>query len=319
MKYFTLAILFFLSINGCKLAHQNLTPTQQGIITSYISKPIQHTNLSVFQGQVHDLKDTLPLPFVNVYLYKNEAMVKGVLTDLEGNFKFSDLEIGSYVLKIIASGYKSADVKFDLKTPSEISMILSIERIEIQVEKPVIYLYPTEKKEISVKLNYLGKLTHSYPKYPEDGWKVVAEPNGTLWDHQGMEFYGLFWEGIPSKPLLLKDGFVIEGSNTAKFLEEKLAYLGLNRREANEFIMYWLPRMENNAYNLIHFSGDDYHKQAELLVTPAPETIIRVMMLTKPLSSKIDFPLQNLSKLRKSRKGFTLVEWGGSEISTIPF
>lgn len=314
-----MAFLFFLSINGCKLAHQNSLPTQQGIITSYRSRPLQHTNLSVIQGQVHDLKDSQPLPFVNIYLYKNEAMVKGIATDLDGNFKFSDIETGSYDLKIITSGYKSADFKVDLKTPSEIRMVLSIEPFEIRVEKPVIYLYPTEKMEISVKLNYLGKLMHSYPKYPKNGWKVIAEPNGTLWDHHGLEFYGLFWEGVPSKPLLPNDGFVIEGCNTAKFLEEKLAYLGLNRREANEFIMYWLPRMENNPYNLIHFSGDAYLKQAELLVTPVPQTFIRVMMLTKPLSSKIDFPLQNLSKLRRSRKGFTLVEWGGSEISSIPF
>jgi endoglucanase len=60
-----------------------------------------------------------------------------------------------------------------------------------------------------------------------------------------------------------------------------------------------------------------YEEQAALEVTPKPETIIRVMMLTQPLESKIDFPLQDLSTLKQTRKGFTVVEWGGSEIKSI--
>jgi hypothetical protein len=72
--------------------------------------------------------------------------------------------------------------------------------------------------------------------------------------------------------------------------------------------------MESNAYNLIHFSGDDYETLAELKITPQPESIIRVMMLTQPLTNKIDVPLQDLKPLHKTRKGFTVVEWGGSEI-----
>lgn len=110
---------------------------------------------------------------------------------------------------------------------------------------------------------------------------------------------------------------MVAGSETATFLEEKLAYLGLNRREANEFIMFWLPKMENNTYNLIHFAGESYENQAELLITPQPETMIRVMMLTQTLDHKIDFPVQDLSQLKKTRKDFTVVEWGGSEVPLI--
>ena len=29
--------------------------------------------------------------------------------------------------------------------------------------------------------------------------------------------------------------------------------LGLNDREAEEFIVYWLPKLEENKYNLIRF------------------------------------------------------------------
>jgi hypothetical protein len=83
--------------------------------------------------------------------------------------------------------------------------------------------------------------------------------------------------------------------------------------------MYWLPRLENNPFNLIHFASNAYEEQAELIITPKPETTIRVMMLTQALQSKIDFPVQDLSALKKSRKGFTAVEWGGSVIQVINF
>ena len=46
----------------------------------------------------------------------------------------------------------------------------------------------------------------------------------------------------------------MKGEDTAKFLEGALAELGLTEKEANTFIMYWLPQMENNPYNVISFA-----------------------------------------------------------------
>ena len=47
--------------------------------------------------------------------------------------------------------------------------------------KPVIYLYPTKETEVEVRLMLDGALTASYPDYG-DGWRVVAQPDGTLTD-----------------------------------------------------------------------------------------------------------------------------------------
>ena len=41
-------------------------------------------------------------------------------------------------------------------------------------EKPVIYLYPEQEQEVSVRLDYDGELTCTYPEY-KDGWTVTAE------------------------------------------------------------------------------------------------------------------------------------------------
>ena len=51
--------------------------------------------------------------------------------------------------------------------------------------KPVIYLYPEQETTVSVSLDYAGTLTATYPAY-EDGWTVTAEPDGTLYDENGL-------------------------------------------------------------------------------------------------------------------------------------
>ncbi len=177
--------------------------------------------------------------------------------------------------------------------------------------KPIIYLYPEKEMLVDVQLDLKGELTHTYPKYNK-GWQVKASPDGTLLDKEGKEYYALYWEGNNHEQFQVSEGFVVPGEKTAAFLETSLEILGLNRREANEFIVFWLPILEQNPYNLIHFSSDEYTEMAQLKITPQPETLIRVMMVYKPLQSPIEIPQQDLAKLAKKRKGFTVVEWGGS-------
>jgi hypothetical protein len=181
-------------------------------------------------------------------------------------------------------------------------------------EKPVIYLYPSTPTAVNVKV-LIGKnqLTHTYPKYnPATGWQVMAQPNGDLVDvHTKKEYYALFWEAQDEQKFQLSEGFSVAGSQTADFLDAKLAELGLNRREANEFIMYWLPRMENNPYNTIHFAAESYTNAYPLEISPRPDALIRVFMVFQPTNEPVKIPAQTFETPK--RKGFTVVEWGGSE------
>ena len=178
-------------------------------------------------------------------------------------------------------------------------------------EKPVIYLYPEKEMEVTVKLDFDGTLTSTYPAYG-DGWTVTARPDGTLTDEKGREYYCLFWEGESNTAYDFSTGYCVAGEDTAVFLERALAQLGLTEREANEFIIYWLPRMEGNAYNLISFQGAAYTDSAELTIDPAPDTVIRVFMAWKGLDQPEKITPQEL--IAVERKGFTVVEWGGAEL-----
>ena len=148
---------------------------------------------------------------------------------------------------------------------------------ETTAAKPVIYLYPESTTDITVSLDYNGELTCTYPAY-SDGWTVTARPDGTLTDAKGIEYSYLYWEGETNLAYDFSKGFCVAGCDTAAFLEDALAKLGLTRREANEFIVYWLPMMEPNAYNLISFQTDIYTDNAKLTVSPAPDTEIRILM-----------------------------------------
>ena len=179
-------------------------------------------------------------------------------------------------------------------------------------EKPVIYLYPTEETEVAVKLNLNGDLTCTYPAY-NDGWTVTASPDGTLTDANGREYYCLYWEGELDTHYDFTRGFCVKGEDIAAFLEDALAKIGLTEREANEFIIYWLPQMERNAYNLISFQADAYTDSADLNITPAPDSLLRVFMAWKPLDEAVEIEPQKFTKFERS--GFTAVEWGGAKVS----
>lgn len=179
-------------------------------------------------------------------------------------------------------------------------------------KKPVIYLYPTSEQSVSVKLDYNGELTCTYPEY-KDGWNVIAEPDGTLTNVGDKRKYSyLYWEGISKNQWDMSKGFVVKGEDTEEFLQEKLEYMGLTPREYNEFIVYWLPIMQENKYNLITFAGEEYENLAKLNITPKPDSILRVMMLFKSLDKPIEIEEQEIKSFE--RKGFTVIEWGGTEV-----
>ncbi len=182
-------------------------------------------------------------------------------------------------------------------------------------KKPIIYLYPTSETNISVKLGAPERLTHSYPKY-SDGWNVLAQPNGDLKDLKtGRNLYSLYYENESiAHYQVQEDGFVVASADVADFLEDKLALLGLNEHEAEEFIIYWLPELEKNEYNYIRFAtAAEIAKDMPLSVSPTPDTTIRVIMTYKGLSAPINVKEQQLTP--QTRSGYTLVEWGGVKIN----
>ncbi|HIY21422.1 MAG TPA: hypothetical protein H9841_05935 [Candidatus Flavonifractor merdigallinarum] len=71
--------------------------------------------------------------------------------------------------------------------------------------------------------------------------------------------------------------------------------------------------MEENPYNLLSFQTTAYTDGAELTIDPAPDTLIRVFLAWKGLEKPVEVEPQTLTA--PERTGFTVVEWGGTEVS----
>lgn len=187
------------------------------------------------------------------------------------------------------------------------------------VDKPVIYLYPEEKTEVTVQVSDPELFTVTYPDY-RNGWNVIAEKNGTLTDPDTLKtYYSLYYESeLPEFSVMTseKEGFLVAGDDVQSFLEEKLEVLGLNDREAEEMIIYWLPQMSQNDYNLVRFATrEEIDEAMGLSIAPEPDSVIRVWMVWEGVSAEEAAALENELTEQElttpEREGFTVVEWGG--------
>jgi len=175
--------------------------------------------------------------------------------------------------------------------------------------KPVIYFYPEKEQKINVQLQTSRKLFVSYPEY-KDGWNVLADTESNLFDlHSKESVPYLFWEdlltySVPSQ------GFIVKKENIAGFLEEKLAFIGLNQKEINDFKEFWIPKMQGNPFYFITFlQTEEMNKIAPLQIDPKPDNLIRVFMHFEGLQETKK--IEELLLLSNTRDGFTAVEWGG--------
>lgn len=179
--------------------------------------------------------------------------------------------------------------------------------------EPVIYLYPEKETTVNVQVG-IDEFTVTEPAYGENGWTVIAKPNGELFNlADGQKYEYLFWEGLSDEKLEMNAGFVVAKDDLENFLEKSLVELGLNEKESADFMEFWVPKMmaTDHPYVLVSFVGTrDFDKVAPLTVEPKPDTVIRVFMYYQPLWYKINMPPQVLSA--PERNGFTLIEWGGT-------
>ena len=195
----------------------------------------------------------------------------------------------------------------------------NIEKPNPETAKPVIYLYPEQETKVNVQLTFNGTLTSTYPTLPPEGWTVTAQPDGTLTDEEGRSYRYLFWEGVADVDWKQDSGFLVKAEDAREFLEQSLTQLGLNELEQNDFITYWLPKLEKNGESFVTFAAEQYTDNAILTVTPQPDSVLRVEMLISKVDDSNRAAFQKLLEQelpRFEREGFVLVEWGGTDLDT---
>lgn len=185
--------------------------------------------------------------------------------------------------------------------------------------KPAIYLYPQKDTHVSVELDIDGEITKTIPPY-NNGWHVLAKPDGTITDESlGKQYDYLFWEAKPKKLELPDKGWVVARKDLEEWFNEYLPKLGLNKKEKEQFMEYWLERLQGkNYYELKLLNRAFLDKYAKLTITPSPDTLIRVIFCFTPLDEHKTDDYKTDDKALEppliktpERKGFVALEWGG--------
>lgn len=173
------------------------------------------------------------------------------------------------------------------------------------VKKPAIYMYPAMDSFVDVRLEINGKMIKDMPEYGK-GWHVFVTKEGFI---DGKYDY-LFYEAKLKTLDVPEEGWVVRYENLDSWLDITLGKLGLNEKEAFQFKEYWLEELPRSEYYEVHLLSQDFlDENMRLIISPEPDTIIRLNFYFKPLEEKMDIVEPEIKT--PLRKGFTVVEWGG--------
>ncbi|MGH7203639.1 MAG: hypothetical protein ACREHC_04315 [Candidatus Levyibacteriota bacterium] len=182
------------------------------------------------------------------------------------------------------------------------------------VAKPVIYLYPTIPTSVNVQVITSGTIVVSDPHYPQGGWQnVLAYPNGNL-TYNGKQYAELFYESSVTDFQKPDKGIIIAKNQLPEKLSSILDQLGLINNEKQEFLDFWLPKLQNLPSPYIYFSLLDTSAKAQVdkvTISPKPDTEIAFIAYFKPVSSATYGSVLHLPT-KPQRVGFVSVEWGGT-------
>lgn len=273
------------------------------------------------EGQVLD--GGVPVPNVNIQSFK---FAVSTVTDSQGNFQirvdtaengiytnhndFLPTYLEDYEFK---SGHK-IKMHFNLKKPEAYNVIHQA------VKKPVIYAYGDAGTSFEISIKTAANITFTYPELNEK-WQMTISENGLLKDPNDNQYPYLFWEGEMTNLDFQKSeekiiGSIVSKSNTVAFLEEKLTQLGFNASEKTDFITFWAPLIQKHKASFVQFLiDDDYEIISTMDIIPKPNNIRRVYLLFSDAKEIDDtFIDTNLDFKSFDRNGFTILEWGGTEI-----
>jgi hypothetical protein len=316
MKTMIFSVVLAIALMACGTTKESQTGNES---FNYKYEDNGQINEAVVEGQIIDEAGE-PIIGAKVVLYQDGvAFIAGAATDIDGRFYIKTNYEGPARIRVEYIGMVSKNLpeRFTLELIHGKTIIfndtLQMQESQIKLLKPMVYLYPEDTIAVSVKVKTPGELLNCYPAMV-DQWDITACPDGNLIDKKGRNYYGLYWESNLSNIFTITNGSIVAREDNIRFMEKSLKKLGLNDHEANEFIVFWLPILNQSKYNLIHFSTDVYDEKIPLIVSPKPDRMIRIMLFYKPLEAPMTFPAQNLEQVSTDRKGFTVVEWGGSEI-----
>jgi hypothetical protein len=175
------------------------------------------------------------------------------------------------------------------------------------VYKPNIYIYPTEQLQLTVKLDFPmgGKVITSIPDYGT-GWNVLADTTGLI----DNTYSYLFYESTQPDVWQRTEGWVIKTVELESFFRRNMSEYGFEGREIDDFVEYWIPRLNDYAfYSIYPQTKRIIDNVIQLNFSEQPEMVLRLFYVIKgdnQLQENVVEPAISVFE----RRGFFVTEWG---------
>ncbi len=209
--------------------------------------------------------------------------------------------------------------KFSNQHHINLEVYIPLEETTIMVDKPVIYLYNDTNIDFNVNINPKGDFTFTYPLIDnQNNWTGALSKDGIMIDKKVYPY--IFYETkMKDLSFIMMDktikGSVVSAKDVVTFLEQSLTSLDLNRKEQTDFITYWAPKMMQHDKVFVQlWTANDYNAIATINITPTPDQIQRVFMVYAPMNNDMEMETTPQKFTPINRTGFTVIEWGGSEL-----
>jgi hypothetical protein len=175
--------------------------------------------------------------------------------------------------------------------------------------KPNIYLYPkiTSKMDVFLCLPQGGCITESDPQYPCEWNNIKVKPSGKI----NNEYDYLFYEAALPDRWQYEEGWSVMINDLETFFRKNLTEYGFIDNEINDFINYWIPKLDDSPYyNIYPQYTDKVDELVTLHISKEPKSLMRMFYVIKesPLMKATDIPAPMIPEFE--RNGFTVTEWG---------
>jgi hypothetical protein len=211
---------------------------------------------------------------------------------------------GTYGVEVYTDGDYAGCAAAEVADRSTCSADILVELgYEVQADKPNIYLYPTEPTDISVRIPAWRRITESEPRYPMDGWRVTAEPDGTLETSAGPRDYLFYEMKFDAQRFQHDEGWCVPGNLAQASIEDAMADMGFLQPEIDDFSEAWDSEFPPAPWMTVYPQVQDL---AELRIFPAPDALLRAWFVVtdgcRPVAAPQITPV--------ARTGYHAAEWG---------
>lgn len=259
-----------------------------------------HVNGSIYMVQ-HYFGPTA-LSSTDIKVTDSDGKTAGCFTtDSNGRFVI-DLADGDYVFS-----FKDMDMsEYDHEVTVDSNYLdLRIEA-EAQMAKPNIYIYPEETVELDVSLEFPlgGTVTTSIPDYGT-GWHVTVTPDGMIDGKYGY----LFYESQNPDVFQYKYGWTVKNSGLEGFFRSNLSAYGFAGKEIEDFIEWWIPRLDAGCYDIYPQTAKEIDPVVKLNFSMIPDSLQRLSYAVKEAPACKEHLAEPVIEPFE-RTGFSILEWG---------